>query len=306
MQKEDERTLVSFDWAMKHILRDKANFDVLEGFLSTLLGEEIRILSLLESEANQQTDLDKYNRVDLLTEDAEGRLLVVEIQHGWQHSYLKRLLYGTAKLIVDNLKLGQSYETVRKVISISILYFPFGAGEDDYLYHGQTAFYGLNSGKQLPIDLRESPAERRQRSKTGKEKEKSVNIFPEYYLIEVEQFQNIIRQPIDEWIYLFKNSQVRDDFHSKNIQAAKEKLALLHMNPEERSGYEAFLLSRASSLDLLESKFKEGKAEGLQQGLEQGKEQTQRENARRMQAKGFDVATIREITGLTEQEIEGL
>jgi len=26
--------LIRFDWAMKNLLRDKANFDVLEGFLS--------------------------------------------------------------------------------------------------------------------------------------------------------------------------------------------------------------------------------------------------------------------------------
>ena len=44
-----ERTYVSFDWAMKRLLRDKANFDVLEGFLSTLLNTKISILHLLES-----------------------------------------------------------------------------------------------------------------------------------------------------------------------------------------------------------------------------------------------------------------
>lgn len=60
-----ERTLVSFDWAMKNLLCDKANFDVLEGFLSTLLEQEIKVLSLLESEANQQHEADKFNRVDL-------------------------------------------------------------------------------------------------------------------------------------------------------------------------------------------------------------------------------------------------
>ncbi|CAK8725584.1 hypothetical protein GMJAKD_16820 [Candidatus Electrothrix aarhusensis] len=64
-----KRTLVSFDWAIKNILRDKANYDVLEGFLSTLLDKDITILSVLESEGNQQDESDKFNRVDLAVEE---------------------------------------------------------------------------------------------------------------------------------------------------------------------------------------------------------------------------------------------
>ncbi len=42
-----DNTYIRFDWAIKHILRDKANFDILEGFISVLLGEEIKIEELL-------------------------------------------------------------------------------------------------------------------------------------------------------------------------------------------------------------------------------------------------------------------
>ena len=62
-----ETTVVRFDWAIKHILRDKANFDILEGFLSALLEDDnIKILSILESETNQEKELDKYNCVNIL------------------------------------------------------------------------------------------------------------------------------------------------------------------------------------------------------------------------------------------------
>lgn len=60
-----DNTYIRFDWAIKHILRDKANFDILEGFISVLLGEEIKIEELLESESNQDSDTDKFNRVDI-------------------------------------------------------------------------------------------------------------------------------------------------------------------------------------------------------------------------------------------------
>jgi predicted transposase/invertase (TIGR01784 family) len=87
------RTLVSFDWAMKSILRDKANFDVLEGFLTTLLNQEIKVVSLLESETNAQSDQDKFNRVDLLVQDEQGEIIFIEIQHNRDAHYLKHLLY---------------------------------------------------------------------------------------------------------------------------------------------------------------------------------------------------------------------
>ena len=54
-----QRTLISFDWAMKKLLRSKANFGILEGFLSELINDDIQILEVLESESNQEDQQDK-------------------------------------------------------------------------------------------------------------------------------------------------------------------------------------------------------------------------------------------------------
>jgi predicted transposase/invertase (TIGR01784 family) len=117
------RPLVSFDWAIKHLLRDKANFDILEGFLTALLRQELTILSLLESESNQEDRSDKFNHVDLLVENDQHELIIIEVQSNREIHYLERLLYGTSKLIVENLNLGDDYHQIKKVISVSILYF---------------------------------------------------------------------------------------------------------------------------------------------------------------------------------------
>ena len=69
-----KRQLVSFDWALKNLLRNKANFEILEGFFSELLSQDIKIKNILESEGNKQTSDDKSNRVDLLAEAAGGEL----------------------------------------------------------------------------------------------------------------------------------------------------------------------------------------------------------------------------------------
>lgn len=66
---------IRFDWAVKRLLRHKANFGVLEGFLTVLIGDEIHIVEILESEGNQQTENDKFNRVDIKALNSKMRLL---------------------------------------------------------------------------------------------------------------------------------------------------------------------------------------------------------------------------------------
>ena len=75
---------IRFDWAMKRLLRDKANFAVLEGLITTLLGEKMTIQKLLESESNQESEYDKHNRVDILAENTHGELFIIEIQNNYQ------------------------------------------------------------------------------------------------------------------------------------------------------------------------------------------------------------------------------
>ena len=92
---------IRFDWAMKRLLRDKANFAVLEGLMTTLLGEKITIQKLLESESNQESEYDKYNCVDILAEDTKGELLLFEIQNNNEYAYFQRMLFGTSKLVTE-------------------------------------------------------------------------------------------------------------------------------------------------------------------------------------------------------------
>ena len=302
MTTTNERTLVSFDWAMKHLLRDKANFDVLEGFLSALLEEEIRVLALLESEANQENATDKFNRVDLLVQDAHGTAFIIEVQYSYASHYLKRLLYGAAKLITEHLEVGAEYSNVKKVVSISLLYFLLGDSdeENDYVYHGKTEFYGLHSGRVLPVrqdtlqnDQQATPRRRKDRRANAKS-----NIFPEYYLIEVERFPDVVKNALDEWIYFFKHSEIPADFRAKNIQVARDKLNLMKMSEADRRAYERFWLARASYQDEIQSAEQKGRTEGQ---IEQ-----QQAMARKMKARGLDLTLIVEISGLSAAEIQAL
>ena len=136
---------IRFDWAVKRLLRNKANFDVLEGLLTVLLDRQIHIIDILESESNQQDYDDKFNRVDIKARDNENEIIIVEVQVTRELYFLERILYGVAKAITEHMALGDLYSEVKKVYSISILYFDIGKG-NDYLYHGQNTFTGVHTG----------------------------------------------------------------------------------------------------------------------------------------------------------------
>ena len=248
-----ENKLVRFDWAIKHLLRDKANFDVLEGLLSALLKEEITILNLLESESNQEVETDKFNRVDLLVEDSMKRKFIIEVQNNRETDYLERLLYGTSKAVTESVNLGTGYSDIAKVISVSILYFNLGKG-DDYIYYGRTDLLGIHTNHPLVVKEQVQKAENFE----IKVKLQTKNIFPEYYLIHTEKFEDVVNSPIDEWIYLLKNSEIKESFKSKNIDKAREKLRVLNMSSEQRKHYERYLMNLASEKDIIETARQEG------------------------------------------------
>ncbi|MDM8521311.1 Rpn family recombination-promoting nuclease/putative transposase [Anaerolineales bacterium HSG6] len=294
--------VIRFDWAIKHILRDKANFDVLEGFLSAVLSEDVEVIQILESEANRDTDYLKYNRVDILVKDSSGRHIIIEVQNQHEHDYLHRMLFGSSKVIIDTLQIGQQYHEIAKVISISILYFNLGSG-DDYVYYGSTKFVGLHTKE--PLRLRQ-----RDIDQNGKIVLRQVDIekeiFPEYYLIQVERFEDVVNSPLDEWIYMLKNEEIRDEFNSRNILQAKKKLSFLKMDELERRRYEAYMKDLVIERDVMETAHRTGMIEGHREGHREGRKTTQIETARKMLADGLTPEMVAKYTELALSEIEAL
>ena len=231
---------VRFDWAIKRLLRQKANFGILEGFLSELLKEDIEILEILESESNKATEDDKFNRVDLLVKDRRGELIIIEIQNSYALDYFLRILYGISKVIIEHVREGDTYARVRKIISVNIVYFELGQG-DDYIYKGSTTFRGLHDNQLLEL----TEAQRRLFMK-----EKIEEVYPEIYLIKVNKFNDEAKDTLDEWIYFLKNSEIKQEFSAKGLKEADEVLKRANMSDQERRDYQHFveiLSDRASA-----------------------------------------------------------
>ena len=261
---------IRFDWAIKRLLRQKANFDVLDGFLTVMLNEEIKIVEILESEGNQENADDKFNRVDIKALNSKGEIILVEIQNTRELHYLERILYGVAKAITEHISIGEGYGKIKKVYSISILYFDIGIGTD-YIYHGQDHFVGVHTGDHLRVNTRERdvivshlPAE----------------IFPEYILVRVNEFDKVALTPLDEWIEYLKDGTIRPDTTAPD----RHLDAIMIQN------------------DVIDTAKLEGRIEGKAEGLAEGMRQV----ASRMKDTGVDVATIVKCTGLSEEIVLSL
>lgn len=295
---------IRFDWAIKRLLRQKANFDVLEGFLTVFIGEEVKIVEILESEGNQQTQDDKFNRVDIKARNSKGEIILVEVQNTSELYYLERILYGVAKAITEHIHLGDTYKEVKKVYSISILYFDIGKGAD-YLYVGQNKFIGVHTNDQLVITAKE---------KGALVQKSPAEIFPEYILVRVNEFDKVAVTPLEEWVAYLKSGVIKENTTAPGLQEARKKLQYYSMTDAERYAYDEHINAVMIQNDVLgnarEEGLAEGRAEGLTQGLTQGRAEgraeAKKDIVKSMLGNGLSVEQVAKFSGLTIEEVESI
>jgi predicted transposase/invertase (TIGR01784 family) len=278
------KKLIRFDWAMKKLLRHKANFGILEGFLSELLRFDVMIENILESEGNQNDEYDKYNRVDILVRSQDGELMLVEVQNDSEIDYFQRMLYGVSKLVTEYIKEGDPYGSIKKIYSINIVYFGLGQGKD-YVYEYKGEFVGLHEHDiLLPTNLQ------RQTYKA----ENISEIFPRYYILKINNFNKVAENTLDEWIYVLKNSEVKDDFKAKGLDKAKEKLSYEKLSEADKKGYDRYQENQRIERSVEYT----AKAEA--------KQEMAIEIAKNAILEGFENAVITKLTGLNTEQIQEL
>lgn len=284
-----KENLIRFDWAMKRLLRDKSNYVVLEGFLSTLLGEDLHINRFLESESNQEDADDKFNRADMLVEDSHGKLLIIEVQNNRELDYFHRMLYGVSKTISEYINLGDDYDKVRKVYSINIVYFDLGQGKD-YVYHGKTVFRGLHDANDiLKLSVRQREVF------VGRE---AGDIFPEYYVLRVNDFDKVAKTPLDEWVQFLKTGEIDRTATAKGLPEARERLRVDSLSAPEKQAYYRDMEAQRYQRSVIKT--------GWYEGIAKGRQEERQSNARNLKQLGVSPEIIAKATGLSLEEIADL
>lgn len=310
-----QENYIRFDWAMKRLLRDKANYVVLEGFLASLLGKRFKIHRFLESEGNQEDEEDKYNRVDILAESEDGELCIIEVQNSRELSYFHRMLYGVSKAITEYIGLGKPYEEVRKVYSINIVYFELGQGKD-YVYHGKTEFVGLHQPHDtLKLSVRQNEKFFGNKELDVMKRKAASDLFPEYYVLRVNDFDKVATTPLDEWIEFLKTGNISAKAKAAGLSEARERLRVDALSDKDKQAYYRHMESVRHMKSLFDTSRDEGYEEGmdkglakgmdkgLAKGLAKGRSERAKEIAKQLKAMGLTTEQIAQATGLTLDEI---
>lgn len=305
------KPLIRFDWAMKRLLRQKSNFVILEGFLSELLKEDIIIEQILESESNQESYEDKFNRVDILALNSKNELVIFEIQNNKQVDYFQRMLYGVSKVTTEYLGLGERYSRIKKVYSINIVYFDLGQGKD-YVYYGKTDFVGIHQGDLLELSAKQ---------KELFDKEAVYQLFPEFYVIKINNFNDLAKDTLDEWIYYLKNDEVLNNSKAKGLKEVAEYLKIQNLPEAEQNAYFKHIENKRIERSVIDTAVMDGidigRAEGREEGKAEGiaeeraraeeeKRQLVLQTARNLKNLGLSNEQIAIATGLPVTTIETL
>lgn len=275
---------------IKRLLRNKADTVVLEGFLSVLLEHQIHITKILESEGNQEEQTQKFNRVDVLVEDETKAKYIIEVQNDHEIDFFQRMLFGTSKIISDYAKLGEEYSKITKVYSINIVYFGLGQGSG-YIYKGDTVFYNLFDKNDI---LLLTP-----RQQELYQSKAVSNIFPEYYLLKVNNFDEYAISPLQQWVSVLKTGDIPVEFTAQGLPEARELLNYNKLSDEEKKAYRRYLEDMGYAKSMLLS----SRDAGFVKGREEGEKNAKLDIARNAKAMGMAVEDIAKLTGLSMDEV---
>ena len=302
------------DLFVRYLLGKNGNENMLEDMVNAALSdfnfEEVKDLEIIDPyNLSENIDL-KESIIDIKAKTKDNQTVIIEIQLCGNIDFVKRIFYYISKNIVNELKEGEDYKKLPRIISISLLNFNLDFGDEGQPHR----CFKLIDTKNHNVDLD----------------------FIQMHILEVQRFIEIIeKSTIDE---LKKNKLLTwmKFFTSKNLKSIEKELK--EANPimtkviEEYKRFtsddklmraydarDAFLLGQKMMLNReREEGIKEGKAEGIKEGIKKGKLEGikvgklegERDKsisiAKTLKQMNMDDDSISKATGLSIEEIRKL
>lgn len=256
--------------------------DLVASFLNALLPfdspeERIEHVEYLPSELVPQTPLRKNSIVDVRCKDKRGRQFIVEMQMVWSSEFKQRVLFNASKAYVRQIAGGEDYELLQPVYSLNLVNDIFEPELEGY-YHNYRIVHVEHSDRiieGLHFVFVELP-----KFTPHTYKEKKMHVLWLRYLTEIDE----------------KTREVPPELlDNPDIKKAVAQLEESAFTDAQLRGYEKFWDTVSVEKTLINSAERKGRAEGRAEGIKQ--------TARRMKAKGYPLADISDVTGLTIAEI---
>jgi flagellar biosynthesis/type III secretory pathway protein FliH len=186
------------------------------------------------------------------------------------------------------------------------VYFRLGQGKD-YVYHGATEFRGIHKHDVLQLTK-----EQKDFFAAGNRKDTNEvkDLFPEYYILCVEDFDDTAQNSLDEWLYYFKNNTIPAGFTAAGLQEARKQLQYDKLSAQDKIDYDYHLDQQLYERGAIETAIFKGEAIGFKKGEAKGRVAERTEVQENVVIKshlaGLPVETISTITGLTPEQIAAI
>ena len=276
------------DWSFKRVFGTEVNKDILIEFLKVVFPQfAITDITYIPTEQLGIMEDDRKAIFDVLCKTEDDKTFLVEMQRGAQKHFFERALYYTSFPIMKQGKKAIAKEEE-------------GAGPWDFSLDG-VFFLGI---LDFAYEQDEMTEHRYQLLATKTFKQMTDKL--EFVFVEVAKFnksEDELETDLDKWLYLLKNmstllerpAALRDRVFGRLFDVAE----YARLDDEERKNYVEAMNTARDTYNQIAYAHETGHKEGR----EEGREEKAYEIARKMIAKGLDVDTIAELTGLTKEEI---
>ncbi|AUI37456.1 transposase [[Bacillus] caldolyticus] len=261
---------------------------------------DVHHLSFLTEELFTDVTAGEKHRVDLLVETkmkGEEGLIIVHVEH---QSYAQRTF--PERMFLYFSRLFQKYR--RRIVPIAIFSYDEHHDEPSSLVV-QFPFLTVLDFRYLTVELRklpwrayirhDNPVAAALLSKMGYNEEEKVEVKKEFLRMLVrleldEAKQRLLFGFFETYLRLSEEEEakLRNEVSQMETKEAKQVMELI-VSYEQRG---------------MEKGIQQGVKQGMKQGRQQGIEEGKLDVVKRMLAKGYDVDTIHELTGLPVEKIE--
>ena len=293
----EERMKLTVDYAFKRVFGKNGNESILKDLLESILNIEIKSITIQNPEIPKNMKDGKVGVLDVRAELNGDEITEVEMQVQDQHNIDKRSPTYLTKIYSDQLKEGEQYIEVKKVVVINILNFDYYKRNS---YHSVARMMFEESKENEKVDL----------GYIVEDKYATKDL--EMHFIELPKFRKKdpdMSNKLEQWLCLICNEEDKIKMaESKNeeIEKAKKELEKLAMNPEDRELYELRLKAIRDEMNIRYSGYIDGMAEGEAKGRAEGKNERNIEIAKNMLKENVNIQFISKMTGLNLEEIEKL
>ena len=287
--KEVDMLPLSNDYVFKRIFGKGGNERILKSLLEAILKISIQKIEIKNPEIPKETIEEKLSILDIKAEINNNTMIDIELQVGNTTAIEKRLVVYNAKMIAGEIKVSEKYQKAKDTIVICII-------NDNVIKR--------NAYLSLAMLKYEKTEEIRYINMGYEKEEEYLTDMVKYYIIELPKFKKKkpkVADLLEKWLYVIGGDQkMMEEYKKENeeIKEAIEQLKEMSADEYERELYEIRERSRLTyNTEMYEARRK---------GLVEGEQQEKKRIAKKMKEKGAEMEYIKEMTGLTEEEIKVL